>query len=228
MKDITLLYVEDEVSTRQNHIVFLKSNYGFNIFEADNGAEALEIYKKHKPDIVLTDITMPKMSGLELIKEIRKISHHTKIVVITAHSEQDKLMQALGLDVINYLVKPIDRKKLIDSVDIAIETMSALEKPNDDFLFLAKNAKFDMANNEYYFDDEEVKLSKSECQLLKLLIKSRNRDVSSFDIFVEIWDDLDREYSSESVRTLIKKLRKKLPDGVLENIYGGFYKLKIH
>jgi len=121
-RQLTLLYAEDEIQTRKHHVMYLEHKYNFTIFEANDGVEALNIYKKNMPDIVLTDITMPNMNGLELVKEIRKISQHTKIIILTAHSEQDKLMQALDLHVVNYLVKPIDRKKLTNAIEVAIDT----------------------------------------------------------------------------------------------------------
>jgi len=226
-KQLTLLYAEDEKQTRLHHVIYLENKYNFKILEANDGVEALNIYKKNMPDIVLTDITMPNMNGLELVKEIRKISQHTKIIILTAHSEQDKLMQALDLHVVNYLVKPIDRKKLTNAIEVAIDTIPKLENIEETCIYFSKNAKFDIIKCEYILNDETVKLSKSENTLLQLLCEYKNQEIDSFDIFTSVWDDLDKEYSADSVRTLVKKLRKKLPDGILENIYGGFYKLRI-
>jgi len=227
MNKLKLLYAEDEQQTRKDHITYLQSRYDFTIYEASDGVEALDIYKKHKPDIVLTDITMPNMCGLELAKEIRKISHHTKIIILTAHSEQDKLMQAFDSNIINYLLKPINRQKLRTSIDIAIETIPKSSNTDEDYIFLSNNAKYDMTKHKYLVDDKIVELSKSESKLLELLCEHKNIDISSYDIFVNVWDDFEKEFSSVSIRTLVKKLRKKLPDGVLKNIYGGFYKLDI-
>jgi len=226
MKKLTLLYAEDEQLTRKDHITYLKSRYDFSVYEANNGLEALSLYKTHKPDIVLTDISMPHMSGLELAKEIRKISKHTKIIILTAYSEQDKLMQALESSVVNYLIKPIDRKKLVTSIDMAIETMPEFFFKSDNHIMLGDNIKFDLEKSIYYVGDEALHLSKSETKLLELLSEYPNSDISSYDIFVHVWDDFEKEFSSDSVRALVKKLRKKLPDGILRNIYGGFYRLE--
>ena len=99
-KKLTLLYAEDEVQTRKNHIFYLQDRYDFNFLEADDGEEALALYKEHQPEIVLTDITMPKMNGLDLVAEIRKLSPHTKVIVLTAHEEQEKLLKAFELYVV--------------------------------------------------------------------------------------------------------------------------------
>lgn len=225
MKNLTLLYAEDEHRTRRDQIIYLESRYDFTIYEANDGLEALELYKKHKPGIVLTDITMPNMSGLELAKEIRKLSKDTKIIIVTAHSEQDKLIEAFDSDVVNYLIKPIDRQKLRSSLDTAIATLPKIQKIEKDFIILSTNANFDIAKEEYLVDNKLVKLSKSENRLLSLLCTHKNQDVNAYDIFVSVWDDFEKEFSADSVRTLVKKLRKKLPEGILQNIYGGYYKL---
>lgn len=226
-KKLKLLYAEDEYKMRKDYITYIESRYDFEIYEASDGLEALELYKKNMPDIVLTDITMPNMCGLEFVEEIRKISKFTQIIVLTAHSDHDMLMQALNLHVINYILKPINRKKLNDSLNIAIETIAKSKDINKEYVFLGQSARFNIIKHVYYDNDEIIKLSKSESRLLELLCIERNRDISSYDIFVHVWDDFEKEFSTDSVRTLVKKLRKKLPDGILENIYGGFYKLNI-
>jgi len=227
MNKLKLLYAEDEERTRKDHIVYLQSRYDLEIFEAKDGLEALELYKDNEPDIVLTDITMPNMCGLELAREIRKISSHTKIIILSAHSEHDKLMQAFDSNVVNYLIKPINRKKLRESMDIAIETIAKNTKEKNSNINLSKNAMFDMKKQIFVLNDEVIKLSKSESKLLNLLCENKNKEIDAYDIFLYVWNDFEKEFSADSVRTLVKKLRKKLPAGVLKNIYGGFYKIEI-
>ena len=225
-KKITLLYAEDEVETRQNHIDYLKDRYDFNYLEANDGVEALSLFKEHKPEIVLTDITMPNMDGLTFVQFVRETSPHTKIVILTAYDDRDHLMTALELDVVNYLLKPINRKKLSAAVDLALETL-----PNcDNLSFICRignNTRWDERTRELYRYGETVNISQLEKRLLSLLCGYKNREVSSQDIFVHVWQDFDSEFSTDSVRTLVKKLRKKLPENSLTNSYGGFYKLAV-
>ena len=227
MKKLKLLYAEDLYNTRRDMILYIKSRYDFEIYEASDGADALKLYKKHSPDIVLTDITMPNMSGLEFIKEIRKVSLHTKIIIMTAHSEQEKLFEAFDADVVNYLIKPISRQKLKNSIDTAVSTLQKITNSKSNIIFLTEDTKFNMDTHEYSVNNKPVKLSKSEMKLLELLCTYKNQNIGAYDIFVHIWDDFNKEFSADSIRALIKKLRKKLPDGILQNIYGGFYKLNI-
>jgi len=227
MKKLKLLYAEDERKIRKDFIIYIESMYDFTIYEADDGEEALELFKKYRPEIVLTDISMPRMSGLTLAKEIRKISKHTKIIILSAHSEQEKLMEAFDSNVVNYLIKPINRKKLRESIDTAIETLSPSKKETKSLICFAKGVTFNITTQEYVNKSNPVHLSKSESDLLTFLCQNQHISLSADDIFLHIWDDFDREFSGDSVRTLVKKLRKKLPEGILKNIYGGYYKIEI-
>ena len=223
---ITLLYAEDEVETRQNHIEYLKSRYDFNYLEAGDGIEALALFHEHQPEIILTDINMPKMDGLNFIQKVREFSPHTKVVFITAYDESEMLIKALGLDVVNYLLKPVNRRKLSAAVDLALETLPNCN--NMQYICRIDNdTRWDENNRELYSFGELVSLSQFEKRLLSLLCGYRGCEVSSQDIFYHVWQEFANEFSMDSVRTLVKKLRKQLPDGAIENSYGGYYKLDI-
>ncbi len=225
-RQIKLLYAEDEINIRKSYIRYLKHKYDFKVDEAFDGLEALELYKTHQHDILITDLTMPNMDGLELIKKIREISYDTKIIVLTAHSEQEMMLSALDLLIVNYLIKPISRKKLCDVIDVAIKTLPD-KNDKQNFLQLEENTKWYLETCELYNNNEEVKLTKNESLLLEILCLNKNIKITTTDIFLHIWnEDFDKEYNPDSVRTLVKKLRKKLPQNILENIYGGYYRLK--
>jgi len=221
---ITLLYAEDEVETRQNHLEYLKDRYDFDYIEANDGLEALALFKEHKPEIILTDITMPHMDGLTFIEHVREHSPHTKVVVMTAYDEREKLMKALGLDVVSYLLKPINRRKLSSAVDIALETLPPCDE--EYICRIDKDTRWDEQQKGLFRFGEMVEMSQLEKRLLSLLCGYKTQEVSSQDIYYHVWQDLDSEFSMDSVRTLVKKLRKKMPEGAITNSYGGFYQLR--
>jgi len=223
MDKIRLLYAEDEVETRQNHLEYLKDRYDFEYFEADDGQEALELFKKYRPEIILTDITMPNMDGLTFVEHVREHSPHTKIVVMTAYDEREKLMKALGLDVVNYLLKPINRRKLSSAVDIALETLPQCDE--EYICRIDKDTRWDEQQKVLFRFGEIVEMSQLEKRLLSLLCGYRAQEVSAQDIYYHVWQELDSDFSMDSVRTLVKKLRKRLPEGAISNSYGGFYRL---
>ncbi|MEA2050276.1 MAG: response regulator [Campylobacterota bacterium] len=124
------LYVEDEVGIRQSLSDVLKL-FSKELYIAKDGLEGLELYKKNKPDIVITDIKMPNMNGIELVKEIKKIEPKQHIIFTTAHSESDFFMEAIEAQVDGYILKPIDLDKLeqkINSITAQINLQCKYEK----------------------------------------------------------------------------------------------------
>lgn len=125
-QDIKLLCIEDELEVSE----WLKSHFSKivpTVFIARNGKEGLDIFKEHSPDIVLTDIMMPMMSGLDMAREIRKLSLKTKIIIVTAHGDGDSLMDAIDIGVDRFLTKPVSLDKL-DRSFLSCAKVIAVEK----------------------------------------------------------------------------------------------------
>ena len=167
---LTLLYAEDEIQTRKNHIFYLQDRYDFTFLEAGDGEEALTLYKQHQPEIVLTDISMPKMNGLDLVAEIRKLSPHTKVIVLTAHEEQEKLLKAFELYVVNYLIKPVDRRKLSAAIDLAVETLPKKGDIKENLVHFDTKTTYDLERSLLLHEGVPIKLTISEEKLLLLLL----------------------------------------------------------
>ena len=108
---ISLLYVEDEESIRENMVASLKRRVE-TLYSAENGKEGLALFKEFRPDLVITDIKMPIMNGLEMIKKIRAINSDTKIIMLSAHSDTKSLLEAIDIGVNGYILKPFQTKKL--------------------------------------------------------------------------------------------------------------------
>jgi len=103
-----ILVIDDEKATLKMFRLFLDV-YGFDIFTAESGEEGLDVFDKEKPDIVLTDIKMPGMDGIEVLQQIKKRSPATEVIVITGHGDMDLAIQALNLDAADFINKPIQR-----------------------------------------------------------------------------------------------------------------------
>jgi signal transduction histidine kinase len=111
----TVLYAEDDSEIREQMIVLL-SKFINTIYEAKDGQEALELYYEKKPDIILTDIQMPRMSGIELSEKIREDNNDIQIIVTTAFSESPYLLKAIEIGIDSYITKPIDPKKVLEAI----------------------------------------------------------------------------------------------------------------
>lgn len=224
MKSLTILYAEDEIETRKNYGNYLKRNFK-EVFIATNGQEALELYIKYKPNIMLLDINMPFINGLELTKKIRENDKKTRIIILTAHLEQDKLLFAAELNLTKYLPKPISRNKLKEALNDAVMQFKELNK-SDTIINLRGNYTFNRNSKKLMCENKEIKLTKYESLFLVLLSSDKNRTFSSDEIYIQLWDDFDMcESSATKLKDLIKRLRKKLPKDTIENIYGAGYKL---
>lgn len=114
--NISVLFVDDNETIRQLYRRILEKHVNF-LYIAENGSHGLELYMKHKPDLVITDMVMPVMNGLEMVKEIKKIAPDAKFVVMSAYSEKDSFIESIHLGVDGYLMKPVEAKKLLSLID---------------------------------------------------------------------------------------------------------------
>jgi len=119
---LRILYVEDEDAAREQMVQILKRR-GKEIIVAKNGQEGLALFRKHTPDLVVTDIRMPVMDGLTMAKEIKGLCRDTKIIMATAFTDFSYMMEAIDLGVDQYVVKPVDINKLISAIDKCAENI---------------------------------------------------------------------------------------------------------
>ncbi|WP_083568366.1 response regulator transcription factor [Arcobacter sp. LA11] len=220
-KDYTILYIEDDEGVRTINSRFLSRMFN-ELYEAKDGQEGYELYKKYHPDIILTDINMPRLDGISLSKKIRQNDKNTKIIISTAFSDKNYLLDAIELRLEKYIIKPLTSRNLIPALTKAVED---LEKEKDVKIVLSENFYFDNSTSLFYLDEKVLELNKKELLFLKLLVLNKNRVVSYEEIEQFVWED---EYMSlNSLRTTIGFLRKKIPFNCIKNISNMGYKLKL-
>ena len=220
-KNYTILYVEDDEGVRTINSRFLNRMFK-KLYEAKDGEEGLAFYKKYHPDIILTDIRMPKMDGITLSKNIRKTDKDTKIIISTAFSDKDYLLEAIELRLEKYIIKPLTSRNLIPALLKAVED---LEKNKDEKVVLTKGFYYSNTTSLFYKDEKVLELNKKELLFLKLLVLNKDKVVSYQEIEQYVWED---EYMSlNSLRTTIGFLRKKIPFNCIKNISNMGYKLKL-
>ncbi|WP_028573603.1 response regulator [Desulfonatronovibrio hydrogenovorans] len=121
-----ILVIDDEKPTLSMFQLFLKV-YGYTVFTAENGEEGLKIFQKEKPSMVITDIKMPGMDGLEVLKKIKELSPKTEVIIITGHGDVDLTLEAMNLNATDFINKPIQKKALDSALKRAQERISLLE-----------------------------------------------------------------------------------------------------
>ena len=224
MTNHTILYAEDETQTRLNYTKILQRDFK-EVYSCKDGKEAYEEYLKYKPNILLLDINMPKINGLDLAKKIRQKDKTTRIIILTAHLEQDKLLYAAELNLTKYLPKPISRSEFKKALNLAITQYDELNK-KENIIELKDNFIWDKKSKKLSQNQKDIKLTKYEILLLDILTSQQNRTFTIEEIYYHLSsDDLSSQINTTKVKDVIKRIRKKLPKESIVNIYGVGYKL---
>lgn len=208
-----VLLVEDEESLRKSFKRVLEC-WVKKVYEAKNGEEALVAYKRYYPDIIITDIKMPKVNGLEFIEAIRKINQTVPIVAMSAYTDKEYLLKSIKLLLIEYLVKPIQENDLLTVLSSCASKLAQDLNEYDDFGHLGKydfqNKSFIDANN------ETISLTTKEVELMELFIKNRGNLVTKQTIEDNIY--MYNYAPSSALKNLIFKLRKKVGKQLIKSV----------
>jgi len=225
LNPLTLLYIEDDRDIQSIYALQLE-NLVDKIIYAGDGQEGYELYLLHKPEIILLDINMPKLDGISLAKKIREIDKEVKIIITTSYADQDKLLAAIELSLVKYILKPIEPKILEETINRAKEEIFLKVKKEEKRVFLLDESQIWNATDEKLTrDNEEIKLTKNERRLLSLLSQNKNRVYTFFEIFDALsHDDFYKEFDANQIRALVKLIRKKIPKNAILNVYGEGYR----
>jgi len=221
IKDISILVAEDEIELLESIKEYLEIFF-HRVYTASCGEKAYDIYKQKKPNIILTDINMPNLDGLSMISKIRENDNETRIIVMSAHSEQDKLLHAIKLHLETYLIKPIKTDILKEVLFKTVETIRDTVKR----IYVSDLIYWDKDTDTLWENSQEVKLRNKEKLLLKLLFSKPNHSFSAKEIFDYLNNSKEKkEFSAHSITSLMKRLRTKISDEIIHNIYGSGYKI---
>ena len=197
----TILIVDDEERIREvvKEYCLLED---YNVLEASDGLEALEIVKNNNIDLIVLDIMMPKLDGLSAFSKIKEIKKIPTIILSARSEEYDKLVGfELGVD--DYVTKPFSPKELIARIKVI------LKRKNSDDKFIYKDLKIDFLGHAVYVDGKELKLTPKEYDLLVYFVKNQNVALSREQLLNKIWD-YDFLGEDRTVDTHIKMLRNNL------------------
>lgn len=218
-----LLLVENEKAIRENYVTYLKMLFS-EVFEAEDGEKAYEIYKSKKPDILIIDINIPKLNGLELLEKIRENNHSTKAIILTAYTDKSFLLKAASLKLTKYLVKPVNRKELNEALDLTVNELLKYNTINLKRIELLDNYSWDLEIKELRNHNTIVNLTNKEKILLELLFSHKNRVFTYDEIYNYVWD-FDETITLNGLKNIIKRVRKKLPENTIQNIFNEGYKI---
>lgn len=218
MKNLKVLIVEDEQKLANLIRSSIKDLF-FKVVTAKDGIEGLKKFNSFKPDIIISDILMPNLNGLEMCKAIKEQSN-IPIVILSAHSQKEMLLQAIDIGISKYFIKPFDIESFIEY----LKELSS--KINNEKNFTLKDGFVFVKNSiSLYKNDELVNLTKREREFINLLLDNKNSLVKLEDIKEILWQE--DEVSDERVRTFIKRLRVKTSKDLIENVSSQGYMISV-
>ncbi|QKJ23841.1 response regulator transcription factor [Poseidonibacter lekithochrous] len=222
----SILFIEDDIDIRQNYTNVLKKSFS-NVYEAGNGLEAYELYLEKKPDIMIIDVDLPHMNGLDFLKKVRKNDLNTKAILLTSYSDKKTLLDASTLKLTDYLIKPVRRQDLNESLNNAIDELKNYKVISMRRFELNDNYYWSFLENEVYYVNKQINFTSKEKDLLALLFENagNGKALTSYEeILYSLWDDYN-EYTLSSLKTMMTNIRKKLPKNTIRNEYGIGYKI---
>lgn len=182
----------------------------------------LKKFKKFKPDLVITDIAMPIMDGLDMAREIKEISDDVPIVVLSAYSEKERLLRSIDIGIDKYLIKPVDIEELFKVLDYLIG-----EKIEANMLVkISEEYQFNKTKRTLIHNGKEIVLTKKELAFISLLLKQPGVLVLHEDIKKNVW--IGEHVSDTAVRTFIKRVRDKVGEDFIKNVPSLGYKININ
>ena len=218
-----ILFVEDDQVIRENYVTYLKMFFS-EVFEAEDGEKAYELYKLKKPDIMIIDINIPKLNGLDLLERIRENDYSTKAIMLTAHSDKSFLLKAVGLKLTRYLVKTVSRKDLKEALKLTIDEVLKFNVITVQKIDLPDDYSWDFQLKELKYHNVIVELTNKEKIFLELLFSHKNRVFTYDEISDYVWG-YDDSIPLNGLKNIVKRLRKKLPEDTILNIFNEGYKI---
>ncbi len=211
-KKQTVLIAEDHQKTREL-MQFILNDYFSEVLVSVDGQECMDKVEIYNPDMMITDIQMPKFNGLESIERIRNKNSKLPIIVISAFKDEEFLFKAANLDIQGYLLKPFDTDILESTLEkIYTQTVQVEEYPIKGMLYSPQNSSIK-------FDGQTITLTFKENALLRILVDKEGSVVPYELLEYELWDKFDEMMSYNSLRSLVKKLRNKIPvSDVIKNV----------
>ena len=224
MSKQTILVVDDETDLL-DLIEYNLHKEGFNVLKAENGEEGIKVAKEHRPDLILLDIMMPKMDGLEAVEILRQDDElkKTPIIFLTARSDEKTEIDGLNKGGDDYITKPISTTKLVSRIKAVLRRFDGSDKPTNKLE--VHDLEIDKDRYIVLQSGNEFQLPRKEFELLFFLASRKGKVLDRQTLLNKVWGDniyvVDR-----TVDVHVRKIREKLGDHYIETVKGVGYRFK--
>lgn len=218
-----LLIVDDEEDIRDLVKAYLEKE-GYQVFEAENGIEALKLVRTLDFLIIILDIMLPEKSGLEVLSTIRQESD-VYIIMLTARTEEVDKLVGLNMGADDYLTKPFSPRELVARVNAAVRRLRSAAQSSDQPVYKYAHLRMDVAAHKAWFEDKLLELTAIEFDLLRVLMAHPGQVMTRAQLLEKVWGT---DYFSDTrvVDVHIGHIRKKLEDKFIETIWGVGYRFE--
>lgn len=200
-----VLLIEDSEKIAELIDVYMKEY--FDIIYADTGEKGLEIFNNENIDIIILDIVLPGISGLEVLTEVRKAGNTPVIILSSKDLDMDKIL-GLKMGADDYVTKPFNPMELLARIEVQLRRFNYAIQEDEEFIKY-KDLKLDLNNLAVYRNDEEISLMPIEYKLLGLFMENPGHVFTKKQIYESVWDNI-YSYDDNTVMVHISKLKKKI------------------
>ena len=236
-KNKSVLFVEDDQNIRKETTELLELIFP-NVDIANDGQEGFQKYIDYKNknnkfyDLIITDIQMPKMNGIELTKLIYEQNKDQLLIVLSAHSESEYLLELVNIGISQFIQKPLNYDDFVHVIFVKLKELYSNSGDNKliDRTIVKINDRLTWNNEtkQLFLNNEYVKLTKKEIKLIELLLKYSEKTHTIDEILTYLWfDDENTAPYIANLKNIISRLRKKIPYLSIENVYGFGYRLNL-
>ncbi|MCF6460018.1 response regulator transcription factor [Clostridium sp. Cult3] len=225
---IKILVVDDEPSIVEL-LKYNLENSGYEIKEAYDGVEALNMVSEERFDLIILDLMLPKIDGIEVCKRLKREDSHIPIIMLTAKSSEADKVLGLNIGADDYITKPFSIKELIARVNALLRRIGETEKQNGGVIINLGNLRVDLERHEVEKNGELLDLTLKEFELLRILLENKGKVLSRNILLDKVWG-YDFYGETRTVDVHVRNLRKKIEDDdrnpqYIETVRGVGYRI---
>lgn len=220
-QDLIFLYIDVDTQRREKYAQLIR-NHGHRVFTVNDTAQAYDLYRTHKIDMIIIDFSPLNEGGVDFIRHLRQMGRDIPIIITTAYADKELLLSAMNFDISRYLIQPFDDRTLLDAILIASKRIASVQSLT--FVKLQDGFSYELINKSVNRPDGSVvALSKKEYRFLELLLENRGKIIPYDTIESIIWHN--SSMSIDALRTLVRGIRKKTYKNIILNHNATGYKI---
>ena len=213
-----ILIIEDELSL-QKALAKGFRKLGYTVDTAGDGEQALEFYFSNLYNLVILDLNLPKLDGLDVLREIRKENKEIPVLILSARNEVSDKINGLDMGANDYLAKPFH----FDELEARARALLRRDFKTAPTVIICGDVKLDTSLKTVFHNDTEIPLTKKEYGIFEYLMLNKGRVISGEELIETVWES-DADIFTNAFKVHINAMRKKLPEGFIKNTKGqGYY-----